>query len=105
MPGDEAKPDRFTFNDQPVLEAVASALSPLEDGQKGEESDEESFAREEFQEEGAASLGFFPQIFISHSGICVRFAIVRWCRVRTGTAVQRPYINSFDVSLLGRGDL
>ena len=31
---------------------------------RDEESDEENFAREEFQEEGAASLGFFPQIFI-----------------------------------------
>jgi Nif-specific regulatory protein len=36
MPGDEAKPDRFAFNDQPVLAAGASAVSPLEDGQKGE---------------------------------------------------------------------
>jgi Nif-specific regulatory protein len=36
MPADEAKPDRFAFNDQPVLAAGASALSSLEDDQKGE---------------------------------------------------------------------
>jgi Nif-specific regulatory protein len=36
MPGDEAEPDRFAFNDQPVLAAGASALGSLENDQKGE---------------------------------------------------------------------